>query len=72
MKVTERANVERYLRTRFGNPNIEVRARPKKDDSAEVYLNGEFLGLISRDDEDGELCDHFAMTILELDLEEEG
>jgi Protein of unknown function (DUF3126) len=66
----ERARVETYLRTRFGAPAIEVRTRPRKDDSAEVYLNNEFLGVLSRDDEDGELCYHFAMTILDLDLAE--
>jgi hypothetical protein len=47
-----------------------VRTRPRKNDSAEVYLNDEFLGVLSKDDEDGELCYHFAMTILDLDLEE--
>lgn len=69
MKQNEREAVEQYLRKRFGAA-IEVRARPKKTDSAEVYLNGEFLGVLSRDDEEGELCYHFAMTILELDLEQ--
>ena len=71
MNPQERARVEKYLRTRFNAPALEVRTRPRKDDSAEIYLNGEFLGVLSRDDEDGELCYHFAMTILELDLEEE-
>jgi hypothetical protein len=66
----ERAKVEGYLRTKFSAPSLEVRVRPRKTDSAEVYLGGEFLGVLSKDDEDGELCYHFAMTILDLDLEE--
>jgi hypothetical protein len=66
----ERARIEAYLRTRFGAPKLEVRMRPRKYDSAEVYLNDEFLGVLSKDDEDGELCYHFAMTILDLDLED--
>lgn len=72
MDPEERARVETYLRTRFGAPKLEVRTRPRKNDSAEVYLNDEFLGVLSKDDEEGELCYHFAMTILDLDLEEGG
>lgn len=72
MDPEERTRVENYLRTRFGAPKIEVRTRPRKNDSAEVYLNDEFLGVLSKDDEEGELCYHFAMTILDLDLEEGG
>ena len=70
MDPQERIRVETYLRKIFNAPKLEVRTRPKKNDSAEVYLNDEFLGVLSRDDEDGELCYHFAMTILDLDLEE--
>lgn len=69
MKPNEREAVERYLRKRFGAA-IEVRARPRKTDSAEVYLNNEFLGVLSRDDEEGEVCYHFAMSILDVDLED--
>jgi hypothetical protein len=67
---TERARVEKYLKSRFGAPKLEIRARPQKKDSAEVYVDGEFAGVLSRDDEDGELCWHFTMTVLEADLEE--
>ena len=48
---------------------IEVRKRPKKNDSAEVYIGGEFIGVISRDDEDGDLSYNFDMAILDSDLE---
>ena len=70
MKPEERERVESYLRTRFGQPKINIRARPRKDDSAEVYIGEEFAGVISRDDEDGDLCYHFTMTVLEMDLDE--
>jgi hypothetical protein len=66
----ERTRVETYLRKTFNAPKLELRTRPKKDDSAEVYINDEFLGVLSKDEEDGELCYHFNMTILDLDLEE--
>ncbi|WP_423724837.1 DUF3126 family protein [Aurantimonas marianensis] len=34
-----------------------------------MYLNGEFVGLLAKDTEEGELSYHFTMTILDIDLE---
>ncbi len=70
VKSEERAKVERYLQTRFANKQIQVRVRPSKDDSSEIYIGDEFAGVLSKDDEEGELCYHFTMTILDLDLED--
>jgi hypothetical protein len=47
-----------------------VRARPQKKDSGEVYIGDEFIGIIFRDEEDGELSYNFSMAILDFDLEE--
>ena len=38
MNKSELAKVERYLRQTFANHSLRVVARPKKEDSAEVYL----------------------------------
>jgi hypothetical protein len=65
----ERARLESYLRTRLGAKDLQIRQRPRKTDSAEVYIGDEFVGIISRDDEEGELSWHFTMSILEIDLE---
>jgi hypothetical protein len=62
--------VQGYLRKVFGTKTLSVRARPKIKDSAEVYIGDEFVGTLTRDDEEGELCYQFQMAILELDLEE--
>jgi len=62
--------LETYLRKVFQRTNLEIRARPKKNDSAEVYIADEFIGLMYRDDEDDELSWSFQMAILEIDLEE--
>jgi Protein of unknown function (DUF3126) len=59
----------RFLRTKFELPKIEVRRRPQKTDSAEVYIGEEFIGVIFRDEEDGELSYNFSMAILDFDLE---
>lgn len=68
MNPTELNRIQSYLRKTFKNDEIEVRARPKKNDSAEVYISDEFIGVMYRDEEDGELSYQFQMAILELDL----
>ena len=45
-----------------------VKARPRKDDSAEVYLGEELLGVVYIDDEDGDRSYNFSMAILDVDL----
>ena len=61
--------LETFMRQRFGLPALSVRARPRKDDSAEVYIDEEFIGVIYRDDEEGDLSYNFSMAILDIDLE---
>lgn len=69
MKPDEIAKLTTYLRGKFELANLSVRKRPQKDDSAEVYIGDEFIGVIFRDEEDGELSYNFSMAILEFDLE---
>ena len=70
MQAQEIVKLEKYFRAKFGVPNLEIRQRPQKDDSAEVYLGDEFIGVIFRDDEDDELSYSFQMAILDFDLDE--
>ena len=60
--------LEKYLRKTFQTEAIEIRQRPKKQDSSEVYVADEFVGVIYKDEEDGETSYQFQMAILELDL----
>ena len=69
MKPDEIAKLTKFLRAKFELTSISVRKRPQKDDSAEVYIGEEFVGVIFRDDEDGELSYNFSMAILDFDLE---
>jgi Protein of unknown function (DUF3126) len=61
--------IDAYLKRLFSNPRIQVRPRPKKDDSAEVYIGEEFIGVLFVDDEDADRSYNFQMAILETDLE---
>ena len=69
MKPDEIRKLETYLKGLFSGSNIRVKAMPRKADSAEVYVNDEFIGIISKDTEEGELSYHVTMTIPEMDLE---
>jgi len=63
-------SLERYLKKVFRLPVIEVKQRPRKEDSAEVFVGDEFIGVIFRDDEEGETAYQFQMAILDYDLKE--
>jgi hypothetical protein len=69
LKPEELKKLTQYLRMKFELPSIQVKGRPQKDDSAEVYIGDEFIGVLFRDVEDGELSYNFQMAILEYDLE---
>ena len=62
----EIVKLERYLQRVFRLPAIEVKQRPRKEDSAEVYVGDEFIGLVYKDEEDGDY--NFSMAILDIDL----
>jgi len=66
----EIGRLESYLKKKFMLESIELRQRPGANDSAEVYIGDEFIGLIFRDDEDGDLCYNFQMAILDFDLDD--
>ena len=46
MDVQEVKKLDAYLKKLFGNARIRVVPRPKKDDSAEVYVGDEFVGVL--------------------------
>ena len=68
MKRSELLSVEKYLRRKFGNNAITL--NEQKDGSCEVLIDDEFIGVLFRDEEDGELSYAFNMAILDIDLED--
>lgn len=68
MKKEEILKVEAYLKKLFQRETVEVRQLPNKDDTAEVYIEDEFIATLYRDEEDGELAYQFQMSILDFDL----
>lgn len=68
MKPEEIKKLDAYFKRTFDNQNLTVKARPRKDDSCEVYIDDEFLGIIYKDEDEGELSYNFSMAILDMDL----
>ena len=71
LKPDEIAKLTKFLRAKFELPSIQVKKRPQKNDSAEVYIGEEFIGVLFVDDEDDDRSFQFQMAILETDIEEE-
>ena len=64
----ESAKLQAYLQNKFGNKGITLRTRERANDSLEVLLNGEFIGTVYKDEEDGDTSYDFNMAILDIDL----
>ena len=61
--------LEGYLKKTIRLGEIEVRQRPQKEDSAEVYIGDEFIGNLFRDDEDpDDTAYKFQMDLQDYDL----
>ena len=62
--------IENFFKEKFNNKRIKIEGRTNKDDSADVLIDDEFIGVIFEDDEDGDTCYQFNMTILSEDLDD--
>jgi len=70
VKPDELSKLTKYFRKVFNNDSMVAKSRPQKKDSCELYVGEEFVGVIFKDEEDGELSYNFSMAILEMDLAE--
>lgn len=67
-KRDEAAKVEAFLRQRL-NPELRIQMRQRADECAEIYLGAECLGVVSKNEDEGETSYSFEITILDIDLE---
>jgi hypothetical protein len=68
IKPEEVSKLQAYLEKKFQNKGFALKMRDKAKDSVEVILNNEFMGLIYKDEDDGEVSFDFNMAILQEDL----
>ena len=62
--------IENFFKQKFNNKKIKIEGRVNKNDSAEVLIDDEFIGVVFEDNEDGDTCYQFNMTILSEDLDD--
>ncbi|MFN3745418.1 MAG: DUF3126 family protein [Hyphomicrobiaceae bacterium] len=67
----ELQKLQAHLRKLFGNKTIELRARQRAADAAEFYVGEEFVGVVSKELEEGETSYQLSISILDFDLEED-
>ena len=65
----ENEKVQTYLQQLFWNPEIAVRAGAGNDAPAEVYIGKEFVGVVYKNDDDGEISYDWNMSILQDDID---
>ena len=68
MTPNEIARVEAYLRATFANPKIKITPPPKRNAPVEVMIGDEFIGVLHRDEDEGEVSYALNISILEEDL----
>ena len=61
--------IENFFKQKFNSKQIKIEGRANKNDSAEVLIDDEFIGVVFEDNEDGDTCYQFNMTILSEDLD---
>ena len=62
--------LQKYLRKIFNTEAVKLAMPPKKLDMAEVFVRDEQIATLTRDEEDGEVCYHLQMAILDIDLQD--
>lgn len=70
-KAPDIRQLDAYLKRKFDNDRVRVVGRPKKKDSAEVYVGTEYIGVLFFDEKDPR-ASFFELPILAMDLDEPG
>ena len=68
MTPNEIARVQDYLRQLFTNPRIMIDQPVRAGAPVEVRIGEEFIGVLHRDDDEGEVSYSLQISILEMDL----
>ncbi len=68
MHLGEIQKIQAFLKAKFSGADIVLKPREETTDSVEFIIAGETLGIVFKDDEDGDICYHVQMTILSEDL----
>lgn len=62
--------LEKYLQSKLSNNKITLKSRAKTDDSVELLLDGEYMGTVYKDEEDGDISYNVNISVLSIDLDD--
>ena len=68
MNRTEIMRVRKYLNDKFNTTRFELKSGNQKDGSMELHFDDEFMGVVYRDEDEGEISYALNIAILEEDL----
>lgn len=68
MTPREIEKVQAYLRRTFATDRLAIRTPSKRNAPVEVYAGEEFVGVLHRDEEDGEVSYDLHISVLQEDL----
>jgi hypothetical protein len=68
MKPAEIQAVQAHLRRLLGTQKITIRAAQTRNGPVELLADGETIGTVDRDAEDGEVAYHITISVLSEDL----
>ena len=71
MNDIKQKKIQSYLNNLFDTEHFVVKKRKNIEDSLEIYIKDEFLGLIYEEIDENEKAYQFHMTILDEDLKNE-
>ena len=60
--------IQEYLNSKFDSEKFVAKKRKSINDSCEIFLEDEFIGLVYVEEDEGEVSYQFHMTILREDL----
>ena len=60
--------LQNYLNHKFKTDKFVAKQRKSIDDSCEIFIDDEFIGLVYVEEDEGEVSYQFHMTILKEDL----
>lgn len=68
IKQIEMSALEKYLQKKLNNADIKIKAGTDKNAPVEVFIKGEFLAVIYKNEDEGEISYDLNMAILPEDL----
>lgn len=69
MQNLEQEKLANYLKGLFHNDKMKLKNIPNKSEALELYKDEEFIGLVYKEEDEGETSYNLTISILNIDIE---